>query len=369
MDADGRWRVLRLHVEDQVPLAALARSTGVGERTLQRWHQRYRAGGIAALEPRPRADAGQRRTSADVVLFVERLALTRPRPSIATLYRLTVAEADQQHLPAPSYSTVRAIVQALDPALVTLALMTTIWLASVRLRNASIVDIFWGFGFVVAGWVYLAVAQTATVRGWLIVALVTLWGLRLSIHLFRRNAGKGEDYRYREMRERRGPGFWWYSYFSVYLLQGVILWIVAHPLWVATRSATPASLTWLDWLGAIVFLAGLLFEAVGDWQLARFKSDPANRGKLLTEGLWRYTRHPNYFGDAVVWWGLSLIALATPGSTWVLISPVLMTFLLVRVSGVSLLEQRLRETKPGFADYVDRTSSFVPWIPRRSVQP
>ena len=122
MDADGRWRVLRLHVEDQVPLAALARSTGVGERTLQRWHQRYRAGGIAALEPRPRADAGQRRTSADVVLFVERLALTRPRPSIATLYRLTVAEADQQHLPAPSYSTVRAIVQALDPALVTLAL-------------------------------------------------------------------------------------------------------------------------------------------------------------------------------------------------------------------------------------------------------
>jgi steroid 5-alpha reductase family enzyme len=252
--------------------------------------------------------------------------------------------------------------------LVILAFMTAIWLASVRLRNASIVDIFWGAGFVAAAWTYLALADAATVRGWLIVSLTTLWGLRLSVHLWVRNSGKGEDYRYREMRERRGPGFWWFSFFSVYLLQGIIMWVVALPQWVATRSTVPASLTLLDYLGLALFLVGMLFETVGDWQLTRFKADPANRGKLLTTGLWRYTRHPNYFGDALVWWGLTLIALAVPGSAWVLISPVLMTFLLVRVSGVSLLEQRLRETKPGFADYVDRTNSFVPWISRRSAQ-
>jgi steroid 5-alpha reductase family enzyme len=257
--------------------------------------------------------------------------------------------------------------------LATIGFMSVIWLISVRLRNASIVDIFWGAGFVAGAWIYLGLADARTARGWLVVGLVTLWGLRLSIHLLVRNLGKGEDYRYRAMRQRHGRRFWWVSFVTVYLLQGVIMWIVGLPLFVATRSATPNSLnsnslTQVDFLGAAIFFAGLLFETLGDWQLTRFKADPANRGRLLTSGLWRYTRHPNYFGDALVWWGLALIALATPGTAWVLISPVLMTFLLMKVSGVSLLEQRMRESKPEFAEYMDRTSSFVPWFPRRSKQ-
>lgn len=246
----------------------------------------------------------------------------------------------------------------------TIAMMFVIWLFSVRLRNASIVDIFWGSGFVVGGWLYFALTDASSPRKWLVVGLVTLWGLRLTIHLFVRNHGKGEDYRYREMRERHGSRFWWVSFWTVYVVQGVIMWIVGLPLWVAMRGAEPVRLTWIDGLGLAVFLIGLFFETVGDWQLTRFKSDPSNRGKLLTTGLWRYTRHPNYFGDALIWWGLTLFALATPGSTWVLISPLLMTFLLMRVSGVSLLEQKLRESKPGFGDYVDRTNAFLPWFPR-----
>jgi steroid 5-alpha reductase family enzyme len=243
-------------------------------------------------------------------------------------------------------------------------MMVVIWLFSVRLRNASIVDIFWGCGFVVGAWLYFALTDTATPRKWLVVALVTIWGLRLTTHLFVRNHGKGEDYRYRAMREQHGPRFWWISFWTVYLLQGLIMWFVGLPVWVAMRGAEPSGLTWIDGLGLAVFLGGLFFETVGDWQLTRFKADPANKGKLLTTGLWRYTRHPNYFGDALVWWGLTLFALVTPGSVWVVISPILMTFLLMRVSGVALLEKRLSESKPEFRDYVQRTNAFLPWFPR-----
>jgi steroid 5-alpha reductase family enzyme len=250
----------------------------------------------------------------------------------------------------------------------TVAMMLVIWLFSVRLRDASIVDIFWGSGFVVGGWLYFALTDTATPRKWLVTALVTVWGLRLTIHLFARNHGKGEDYRYREMRERHGRRFWWVSFLTVYLVQGLVMWVVGLPLWVAMRSAVPPGLTWIDGLGVAVFLTGLFFETVGDWQLTRFKADSANKGRLLTTGLWRYTRHPNYFGDAMVWCGLTLFALATPGSLWVLVSPLLMTVLLMRVSGVALLEQRMRESKPGFSDYEKRTSAFLPWPPRGSAQ-
>ena len=246
----------------------------------------------------------------------------------------------------------------------TVSMMVVIWLFSVWLRNASIVDVFWGSGFVVGAWLYFALTDTATPRKWLVVALVAVWGLRLTTHLFVRNHGKGEDYRYRAMRDQHGPRFWWISFWTVYLLQGLIMWVVGLPVWVAMRSAEPSDLTLIDGLGLAVFLAGLFFETVGDWQLTRFKANPANKGKLLTTGLWRYTRHPNYFGDALVWWGLTLFALATPGSVWVVISPVMMTFLLMRVSGVALLEKRLCESKPEFRDYVQRTNAFLPWFPR-----
>lgn len=247
-----------------------------------------------------------------------------------------------------------------------LAAMFVMWLFSLRLRDASIVDRYWGAGFVLAGWLYLLAAESLTVRSWLVVGLVTLWGLRLSIHISVRNHGAGEDYRYRKMRESHGPRFWWISLFTIFLLQGVILWIVSFPLWQAIRSSTPEHLGPVDILGIAVFFAGLLFEALGDRQLARFKADPANRGKLLTTGLWRYTRHPNYFGDALIWWGLTLIALATPRALWILPGPILMTWLLMKVSGVALLEEEMRKRKPGFAEYADTTNAFFPWFPRRN---
>jgi steroid 5-alpha reductase family enzyme len=186
----------------------------------------------------------------------------------------------------------------------------------------------------------------------------------LSLYLFVRNRGQGEDFRYREMRESWGRAFPWVSLFTVFLLQAGILWVVALPVGRAVRADAPAGWSAWDVAGTAVFAVGLVFETVGDWQLRRFKSDPDNRGKVLDRGLWRYTRHPNYFGDAVVWWGLSLPALSAPGSWWVLIGPALMTFLLMRVSGVALLEKSLQDTKPGYREYVESTSAFFPWFPK-----
>jgi steroid 5-alpha reductase family enzyme len=252
-------------------------------------------------------------------------------------------------------------VQALG---VVLAVMVVLWLASLKLRDASIVDPYWGSGFALLAWFYLFLEDGVSPRGWLIVILVSIWGLRLSSHLLVRSRGKGEDYRYRQMRETHGARFWWVSLFTVFLLQGIIQWTVALPVWQVIRSHEPLAVTWLDALGVSVFIVGFLFEALGDWQLARFKADPANRGKLLDRGLWRYTRHPNYFGDALVWWGLTLIALATPVSLWTLLSPILMTTLLIKVSGVALLEADLRRSKPGYREYVESTNAFLPWFPR-----
>jgi len=243
-------------------------------------------------------------------------------------------------------------------------LMTAVWIVSVVRRDVSIVDIFWGPGFAVLGWLYFFMTEGARPRRTVVAILVTVWGLRLGAHILWRSRGKGEDYRYREMRAKRGPSFTWASLFTVFWLQGLILWAVSLTLLQAQRSSTPVSLNGFDVLGLVCFATGLFFESAGDWQLARFKSNPANRGRLLTTGLWRYTRHPNYFGDAMVWWAFFLFALATPGSLWTIYSPALMTFLLMRVSGVALLERTLAKTKPGYEAYAARTSAFVPWFPK-----
>ncbi len=247
----------------------------------------------------------------------------------------------------------------------TFAFVTLVWLLSLRLRDSSIVDIFWGLGFVAIAWVTLAAADGPPhPRAWLLTGLVTVWGVRLSGYILRRNWGRGEDFRYRAWRDQAGPSWWWRSYVKVFLLQGGIMWLVAAPVVAGlTRDAQPP-LGLVDALAILVWAVGFGFEAAGDWQLARFKADPANRGRLLTTGVWRYTRHPNYFGDAAVWWGHFLLA-AAAGAWWTAFSPVLMTFLLVRVSGVAMLESALRERKPGYADYVATTSAFVPWFPRR----
>jgi steroid 5-alpha reductase family enzyme len=240
--------------------------------------------------------------------------------------------------------------------------MLLLWATSLRLRDASIVDPFWGAGFVLAAWVSHAVAGAGGVRAWLALALVTAWGLRLSLHLLRRNAGHGEDFRYAAMRQARGPRFWWVSLFTVFLLQGALLWAISLPLQAAiTAAGRPPGV--LEAAAVLPWAVGFLFEVLGDRQLARFKSDPASRGRVLDTGLWRYTRHPNYFGDALQWWAFGLLGLAA-GAPWTLLSPALMTFLLLRVSGVALLEKDIAGRRPAYRDYVERTSAFFPWPPR-----
>jgi steroid 5-alpha reductase family enzyme len=247
---------------------------------------------------------------------------------------------------------------------VILGLMTLLWLISLVLKNSSIVDIFWGTGFVIVTWIaFLLTPGGFLTRKLLLNVLVTIWGLRLTLHILLRNWGKPEDFRYQVWRKEAGPSWWWRSLFKVFFLQGVILWIVATPLLAAQIMDHPAQLTWLDYLAIPLWLIGFFFEAVGDWQLALFKTNPANRGKVMQTGVWRYTRHPNYFGDATQWWAYYLIAAAT-GAWWTIFSPIIMTILLVRVSGAALLEKSLKEDKPGYKEYIETTSEFIPWFPR-----
>jgi len=245
------------------------------------------------------------------------------------------------------------------------AAMLLLWLLSLRLRNASIVDPFWGAGYVMVAWLALAGTAGAEPRRTLVLALVTVWGLRLSLHLLRRNAGHGEDPRYAAMRRGHGARFWWVSLLTVFLFQGLLMWGISLPVLAALVAPAPAGLGALDLLGVAAWGVGFAFEAVGDWQLARFKADPANRGQVMDRGLWRYTRHPNYFGDAAQWWGLGLLALST-GAWWALASPAVMTLLLLKVSGVAMLERDIGERRPGYREYVRRTSAFLPWFPKEA---
>lgn len=251
----------------------------------------------------------------------------------------------------------------LTAAIVVAVLMIVTWVASLVLRDAGVVDPVWPLGFI-------AVAVTALVAGdgdegrrVLIAVLVGIWGLRLSGYLARRNFGKPEDFRYAAMRRKRGRRFWIVSLVTVFLLQGVLMWVVSLPVQLAAVPSRP--LGWLAIVGGVVWAAGLAFEAIGDWQLARFKANPASRGQVLDTGLWRYTRHPNYFGDFLVWWGIFLIAAESGAGAWGFVGPVLMTVLLVKVSGAGLLEKDIAERRPGYADYVRRTSGFIPLPPRR----
>lgn len=247
-----------------------------------------------------------------------------------------------------------------------LLLMIVLWIISLILQNSSIVDIFWGVGFVITVWIYFVLTPEGFItRKWLITALVTIWGLRLSLFILWRNWGKEEDFRYRAWREDAGPKWWWFSFFKVFLLQGFLMWVISAPLLAAQVNPAPARWIWLDSLGVLIWLLGFIFEAIGDWQLARFKANPENQGKLFTTGVWRYSRHPNYFGDAAQWWGFYLVALAA-GGWWTVYSPILMTVLLRNVSGVAMLEKSLIHTKPGYQEYVQSTNAFFPWFPRSS---
>lgn len=237
-----------------------------------------------------------------------------------------------------------------------------LWVVSIPLRNASIVDPFWGPAYLLISLVwFFSLPGIPSARSLLVLLCVGAWALRLGLHLTVRALGKPEDPRYAAMRARNGRGWWWRSLFWVFLLQAALVWGIASPLFVAIRSSSGLGL--LDAIGVLLFGTGLAFEAIGDAQLTAFRADPANRGQVLDSGLWRYTRHPNYFGDALLWWGFGLFGVAA-GAWWTLIGPALMTFLLLRVSGVAMLEEGMEERRPGYAEYVRRTSAFFPWFPR-----
>lgn len=244
-----------------------------------------------------------------------------------------------------------------------LIMMVVLWLLSLALHNSSIVDIFWGIGFIIVTWIAFQFSSGYLPRKQLVATLVKIWGLRLALHIFIRNWKKPEDFRYAQWRKDYGRHWWWLSLFHVFLLQGLILWVVSIPLIAAETSGFPAILTPLDVFGAAIWTLGLLIESIADLHLMIFKSNPSNRGKLLTAGLWKFSRHPNYFGEAVIWWGFYLIALAA-GYAWTIFSPILMTYLLVSVSGVAMLERAMK-LRPDYEEYIRKTSAFIPWLPKR----
>jgi steroid 5-alpha reductase family enzyme len=248
--------------------------------------------------------------------------------------------------------------------LIIITLMTLLWIVSIITRNVSIVDIFWGTGFVITCGYYFGNSHGNESRKIILLILVAIWGLRLSAYLAWRNLGKGEDFRYREFRRKYGEKrYWWISFFQTFLLQGVLMWLISAPLLGAQFNGQYAFPGILDYAGIALWILGFIFEAGSDIQLARFKADPSNRGKVLDKGFWHYTRHPNYFGDSAVWWGFGLICLAA-GSYLPVSGSILMTALIIKVSGVALLEKTLKDKKPEYRDYIERTSSFFPWFPK-----
>jgi steroid 5-alpha reductase family enzyme len=245
------------------------------------------------------------------------------------------------------------------------ALAAFAWLLSIYLRNVAIVDSFWSLMILLQAAVYVtggAGVEVASPRAVLILVLVSVWALRLSIHITWRNRRQGEDRRYQAIRARNEPNFAFKSLYLVFLLQAALAWIISLPLLGAVQGAS--ALAPLDYIGAALWALGFLFEAGGDWQLATFKADPANRGRVMDQGLWAYTRHPNYFGEFCLWWGFYLIAFSA-GAWWSIASPALMSVLLIRVSGVRLLEKDIGNRRPGYPDYVRRTNAFFPAMPRK----
>ncbi len=248
--------------------------------------------------------------------------------------------------------------------LVIMIQMTLLWLVSIRLKNVSIVDPFWGLGFVVVATFYFVKSPGDSLRAKLVLVLVAIWGVRLFLHLLIRNWNKGEDYRYAQFRQDYGATrYWWFSFFQVFLLQGFLLWIISAPLLASMYYGVEAPMNTFDLIGIVLWSVGFIFEAGGDYQLSHFKKDPTNKGKLLTTGLWQYTRHPNYFGDAAIWWGFGFFSFAV-GSYAPILSTILMSWLLLKVSGVALLERNLKQNKPGYEAYIQRTSAFIPWFPK-----
>jgi len=245
-----------------------------------------------------------------------------------------------------------------------LSFNTLLWLISLRLQNSSIIDPFWSLLFLIAAVIYYDSSKNGFAeRKILLLVLLLLWGIRLAGYLLWRSWGKPEDFRYQKWRAEAGSRWWWQSYFKVFVLQGILAWIISIPLLAAQHNSDSSAWPILDSVAVLVWSIGFFFEAVGDLQLARFRANVENKGKVLNTGLWRYTRHPNYFGEALIWWGYYLLALAA-GGFWTIYAPFIMTGLLLRVSGVALLEKTLVDAKPQYRQYIQTTSAFIPRFPK-----
>ena len=252
----------------------------------------------------------------------------------------------------------------LGAAIAIACMMIAVWAISLVMRDASIVDIAWGSGFVLVAWVSYWLSDGNSTRSLLLTVLTTIWGLRLAFYLAKRNLGHGEDFRYQSMRRKHGDRFAIVSLYTVFGLQGLLMFIVSLPVQLGQVREEPG-FGIVGVLGVLVWGVGIYFEAVGDAQLARFKRNPANKGLIMDQGLWRLTRHPNYFGDSCGWWGLGLIAAESSLGIYGVIGPAVMTFLLVKVSGAAMLDRAMLKRKPGYENYVATTSGFIPRRPRR----
>ncbi len=269
------------------------------------------------------------------------------------------------------------LMASLLALLILLCVATVAWGVSYLKKDVSIVDSLWSLFFLLLAMIYAGWISTDSVdetgfftthnalshRAGLVLLLVMIWSIRLSFYITQRNWGKGEDRRYQAIRARNEPNFDVKSLYLIFWLQAGLAWVIAMPLMSAMFSHNP--LNWLDLLAFSLWCLGFTFEAVGDWQLAKFKSKASNRNKVMSEGLWKYTRHPNYFGECVLWWGYFCFALAGGWSQfWTILSVILMTFLLLKVSGVALLEADLKERRPEYRNYIRKTSAFLPWFPK-----
>ena len=244
-------------------------------------------------------------------------------------------------------------------------IMVATWLISLAIRNASIVDIVWGLGFAVTSWVLALTIDGDSTRQTLLALMVGIWGVRLGAYLAKRNLGHGEDWRYKAMRKKKGASFGIISLVTVFGLQGVLMWIVSLPVMFGNSDSSPG-IGPIAVIGIMVWAVGFAFEAIGDLQLARFKRDPSNAGKVMQTGLWSLTRHPNYFGNALLWWGIGIVGAETGSGVIGFIGPVVMTFFLLKVSGVPMLERSLSKRREGYAEYAARTSVFIPRLPKKA---
>ena len=251
----------------------------------------------------------------------------------------------------------------LTAALILFIYMTVLFLIALKRKDNSIADVVWGTGFILVAWSTLIFYGSFTPRQWIVNLLVLIWGLRLAIRIHLRDKGKGEDVRYKKWRQEWGKFFVIRSYLQVFLLQGFILLLNITPVFfINTYDA--GGLGWLDVLGVSVWCLGFAFESVGDWQLDRFIKNPDNRGKVMDQGLWRYSRHPNYFGEVTMWWGIYLLALSVLGGWISIVGPLTITYIILFVSGIPMTE-RFMQDNPVFADYKKRTSVFIPWFPKK----